>query len=73
MYEKITLDNLTEYGVSVKTQKYIEQDGIEYPLGEPHRKAYSNSEHGRNEILELPENTKKAILIVWENTLTVSN
>lgn len=67
-----TLDMLTETSVSVKTQKYIEHEGIEYAVGEPHRKAYVNSERGRAEIAaELPEPYLSAVLAVWGEAPTV--
>ena len=50
MITQIALDMLTETGVSVKTQKYVEDGGVEYAMGEPHRRAYVNSERGRSEI-----------------------
>ena len=34
MITKTTLDMLTETGVSVKTQKYIEDGGVEYAVGQ---------------------------------------
>ena len=77
MLMKITLDMLTETGVSVKTQKYIEDGGIEYAVGEPHRRAYVNSERGRAELaaaLENGEITKSdfdAITSKWGNSPTV--
>ena len=72
MYIKITLDMLTETSVSVKTQKYIEDGGVEYAVGEPHRRAYVNSERGRAEIAaELPEPYLSAVLAVWGEAPTV--
>lgn len=66
MITRITLDMLTETSVSVKTQKYIEDGGVEYAVGEPHRRAYVNSERGRAEIAaELPEPYLSAVLAVW--------
>lgn len=73
MYEKFSLDMLTETSVSVKTQRYIKDGGIEYPVGEPHRCAYVNSERGRAEIAaELPEPYLSAVLAVWGENPTVS-
>lgn len=73
MNEKITLDMLTTDSVSVKTQKYATVDGIEYPIGQPHRKAYENSTKGRQEVeAELPEAQKNAIFAVWGDTPTVA-
>jgi hypothetical protein len=71
MYTKITLDMLTESSVSVKTQKYSEENGVEYLVGEPHRCAYINSERGRNEIAELPEPYLSAVMAVWGDAPTV--
>lgn len=73
MVTKTTLDMLTKTSVNVKTQKYIEDGGIEYVVGEPHRKAYVNSERGRAEIAaELPEPYLSAVLAVWGENPTVS-
>ena len=72
MITRITLDMLTETGVSVKTQKYIEDGGVEYAVGEPHRRAYVNSERGRAEIAaELPEPYLSAVMAVWGDVPTV--
>ena len=66
MVTKIALDMLTETGVSVKTQKYVEDGGIQYAVGEPHRRAFVNSERGRREIAsELPEPYLSAVMAVW--------
>jgi hypothetical protein len=72
MITKTTLDMLTDKSVSVKTQKYVEDDGIEYAVGEPHRRAYVNSECGRAEIAEeLPEPYLSAVMAVWGDVPTV--
>jgi len=72
MITQIALDMLTEKSVSVKTQKYIEDEGIEYAVGEPHRRAYVNSERGRAEIAaELPEPYLSAVLAVWGDSAKV--
>lgn len=72
MITQITLDMLTETGVSVKTQKYVEDGGVEYAVGEPHRRAYVNSERGRAEIAaELPEPYLSAVLAVWGEAPTI--
>lgn len=72
MFEKITLDLLTRDGVSVKKQQYTTIDGIEYPVGQPHRKAYVNSYHGRQEVQnELPTAQANAIFAIWGDTPTV--
>lgn len=72
MIEKITLDMLTVDSVSVKTQKYVVVDDVEYPIGDPHRRAYVNSTSGRAAVqAELPEAQANAILAVWGDTPTV--
>jgi len=72
MYEKFSLDMLTETSVSVKTQKYVEDGGVEYAVGEPHRRAYVNSERGRAEIAaELPEPYLSAVMAVWGDSAKV--
>jgi len=72
MITQIALDMLTETGVSVKTQKYVEDGGVEYAMGEPHRRAYVNSERGRSEIAaELPEPYLSAVMAVWGSMPTV--
>ena len=73
MIERITLDMLTADSVSVKTQRYTTVDGQEYPIGQPHRKAYINSEKGRDEVQsELPEAQRNAIFAIWGDTPTVT-
>lgn len=72
MIEKITLDMLTQDSVSVKTQKYVEVEGVEYPIGDPHRRAYVNSASGRAAVQnEVQEPHRTAIFAVWGNEPTV--
>ena len=72
MIEKITLDMLTQDSVSVKKQQYFVQDGKEYAIGQPHRKAYVNSIRGRQEVVnELPSAQANAIFSVWGDIPTV--
>lgn len=73
MYEKITLDNLNENSVSVKTQQCTTIDGKEYALGEPHRRSYVNSTSGREKVTtELPQAQRDAIFAIWGSTPTVT-
>jgi len=66
MITKITLDMLTENSISVMTQKYMEVDGQDYAVGEPHRCAYLNSARGREEIsAALEEPYLSAVMVVW--------
>ena len=72
MIKKYTLDMLTQDSVSVKTQQYTEVESQEYPVGNPHRKAYMNSVRGREEIInELPLSQQNAIFAVWGETPTI--
>ena len=74
MIEKITLDMLTENSVSVKTQRYAVVDGQEYPIGEPHRRAYVNSVRGRQAVQnEVPEPHRSAIFALWGENPTVDD
>ncbi|GIP18376.1 hypothetical protein J40TS1_40180 [Paenibacillus montaniterrae] len=73
MITRYTVDMLNESGVSVKTQKVIEVDGVEHLLGEPHRKAYLNSVAGRAEVqAELPIAQQNAIFAVWGDSPTIT-
>jgi hypothetical protein len=73
MVEKYTLDNLNQDSVSVVKQAYIDYMGAEYPIGEPWRRAYVNSEQGRQQIVsELPTAQVNAIMAVWGDNPTVT-
>lgn len=74
MTEKYTLDMLNQDGVSVSKQTYIEYMGQTYPIGELWRRAYVNSEQGRNQVLaELPQAQVNAIMAVWGDSPTVED
>ena len=69
MIEKITLDMLSQNSVSVKIQQHIEQNGVEYAIGQPHRKVYVNSTRSREEVQnELPQAQQNAIFAIWGDT-----
>jgi hypothetical protein len=73
MVEKITLDMLTQNSVSLKKQQYTTVDGVEYPIGQPWRRAYVNSTQGRAQVeAEVQEPYKTAIFAVWGDTPTVT-
>ena len=64
MVEKYTLTNLTDKSVSVLKQKFTGDTGEQ--LGSNHRRAYVNSEKGREKVKdELPSPQQDAILQVW--------
>jgi hypothetical protein len=74
MIEKITLDMLAQDSVSVKKQQYISQDGVEYAIGEPWRRAYVNSTHGRAQVnAEVAEPYRSVIMLMWGDTPTVTD
>lgn len=73
MIEKITLDMLNENSVSVRKQRYIEQDDTQYAINQPHRKAYINSIRGRAEVEnELPIEQQNAIFAIWGDVPTMT-
>ena len=70
--EKIILDMLTLNGVSLKKQNYIIEGGQSYEVGQPWRRAYVNSERGRQQVQnEIPEPYLTAIMTIWGDTPTV--
>jgi len=73
MFEKITLDMLTQDSVSLKKQQHITVNGVEYPIGEPWRRAYINSVQGRAQVqAEVPEPYLSAIMAVWGDVPTIT-
>lgn len=59
---KITVDRLDEKSVSIKTERFLNGERI----GLPHRKAYVNSEQGREELTnEVAEPYLSSVLAVW--------
>lgn len=72
MNEKIILDMLTQDSVSVKKQQYTVVNGVEYPIGQPWRRAYVNSVNGRQQVHEeVPEPYKSVIMLMWGSEPTV--
>ena len=72
MIEKITLDMLVQDSVSVKKQKYIEQAGEQYEVGQPWRRAYVNSIQGRQQVEnEVAEPYKTIIFMMWGDSPTI--
>lgn len=71
--ERYSLDMLTPDGVSIKKQQYVEVDGVEYPIGDPWRRAYTNTHSGRQQVMEeVPEPYRSAIMAVWGEEPTVA-
>jgi hypothetical protein len=74
MMDKITLDMLTQDSVSLKKQQYTTIDGVEYPIGQPWRRAYVNSEQGRAQVTaEVQEPYRTAIFAVWGDEPTLQD
>lgn len=74
MIEKITLDMLTQDSVSLKRQQYTTVDGVEYPVGQPWRRAYANSTAGRTQVqTEVAEPYLTAIFAVWGDSPTIED
>jgi len=72
MIEKIILDMLTQDSVSVKKQNYTVIDGVEYAIGETWRRAYVNSEKGREALkAEVKEPFLSVVMLMWETNPTV--
>ena len=73
MITELSIEGLNTESVGVVTRKYIEYAGIKYQIGEQHRKAYVNSEAGREELFnELKEPYYTAVMAVWGDTPTVT-
>ena len=70
MIEKYTLDRLNDKSVSVLKQKFTE-DGEQ--VGKKHRRAYVNSEKGRQKVKDgLPSPQKDALFQVWGDEATIT-
>ena len=69
---EISIEGLTTDYVGVVTRKYIDYEGTRYEVGVRHRKAYANSEAGREELFnELREPYYSAVMAVWGDTPTL--
>ena len=72
MLEKVSLDMLTQDSVSVKKQKFIVQDNVEYAIGDIWRCAYVNSESGRKQVQEeVTEPYKSVVFMMWGDKPTI--
>lgn len=70
--EEYYIDRLTENSVSVAKQDFLENESGRQKLGELHRRAYYNSESGREELKrEVPEPYSSAVFAVWGDKPTV--
>ena len=73
MITEKTIDMLTKDSVSVKTLKFIEEEGQKYQVGGIHRCAYANSETGRKNLSENePKDVSTTVLQYWGDTPTVT-
>lgn len=74
MIEKFTLDMLNENSVSIKTERFIEIDGVMTRVGDTIRNAYMNTVKEREQLKNLlPEKYYDAIISVWGDTPIDSN
>ena len=72
MIEEKTIDMLTKDSVSIKTLKFIEEEGEKYQVGGILRCAYSNSITGREDIIKNePEDVSTTVLQFWGDEPTV--
>lgn len=72
--EKKTLDMLTTESVSILTQKFIEEDGEMLQVGKNHRRAYANSQSGREDLEENePKDVVAAVFAIWGETPTITD
>lgn len=70
--EEKTIDMLTKDSVSIKTLKFIEEEGQKYQVGGIMRRAYSNSITGREDITKNePEDVFTSVLQYWGDEPTV--
>ena len=68
-----SVDLLTVRSVTIKQQKYIEENGVRENVGMVHAKAYTNSATGRAELIaEVPEPYLSGVLAVWGDEPTVA-
>lgn len=73
-YTEITLDLLTQNGVSVLTKTFADINGIKTQVGNNIRRAYGNSPIGRDLLrADIPEIYYNAVLAVWGDTPTLTD
>lgn len=66
MREQIFLDMLTEDSVSIRRQRFTSVDGVDYPIGDPWRRAFVNSSAGREQLeADVPEPFLSVIRLMW--------
>jgi len=75
IHEIFRLDDLNQNSVSVKRQSFLCQGDERSPVGEPHRRAYTNSKIGREMLKEdgIDDNFINAILAIWGEIPTVED
>ena len=68
-----SVDLLTQNSVTIKTKRYIEENGMRENVGLVHAEAYINSTRGREELInEVPEPYLSGVLAVWGDEPTVA-
>lgn len=72
MITEKTIDMLTKDSVSIVTERYIEENGTRYKVGDIHRTTYVNSEADREALASSePEDVSVAVLQFWGDQPTV--
>jgi len=67
--DKITLDALSDRAVTIKTQRYIDENGTQVNVGDLHAVGYVNSEYGRRILqADVSDPYLSAILAIWGDT-----
>lgn len=67
--ESKTVDELTEYSVSIVTDKFVVVDGNKLSVGERSRCAYPNNAYGRKSLSDSePDYIVKVVLARWGDT-----
>lgn len=74
MKTRTILDYISNVGCSVKTEKCIEDGGQTYTIGQPMRRAYTNSPNGREQLKQdYPNYYEILVATEWGDTPTVSD
>ena len=72
MTEKTYIDMLTTDNASIRKQQFTTVEGVDYSIGKPWSRGYSNSPIERLALEnEVAEPYKTAILAVWGSATTV--
>lgn len=71
--ERISMDTISKTGCSIKIEKYIENEGMEFVVGSPFRISYTNSESGRLAMeRDYPEYFSLLVSTLWGDSPIVN-